>query len=245
MTDVYLTTNTPRRTRRTYPVTCWTCQRPFVVKKVPQPGMRHTCSPSCRHQKFVLLARWNFWTQVTQEGECWIWHGRLTKAGYGHASLAGKDVLAHHVPWAFARGPLAPGVHRDHLCRHRACVHPGHLDPVPTRINILRGLSPVALNAQKTHCPAGHPYTADNILRTRHGRRCRTCKRQHDHARYQTWRAANLLSPQAPVTHCYRGHPYDEENTYWDTKGKRRCRACKRLLDRTSSAARQRRNAHA
>jgi hypothetical protein len=32
------------------------------------------------------------------------------------------------------------------------------------------------------------------------------------------------------ATHCRRGHPYDETNTYFNTKGRRECRACRRLL---------------
>jgi hypothetical protein len=239
MTDVYLTTRTPRRTRRPHPVTCWTCQRPFYVQRAPKPGTLHTCSSVCRRRKFVLLARWHFWTQVYQEGDCWIWKGRCTPAGYGHARMAGKDVLAHHFPWECARGPVPSGWHRDHLCRRTACVHPAHLDPVPPRINILRDLSPMALNAQKAHCPKGHPYTPENTILTSHGRRCRTCKLQRDHRRYHAWRDANPLAPKPLVTHCYRGHPYDELNTYWDNKGKRRCRQCKRDLDRPYAAARR------
>jgi HNH endonuclease len=29
-------------------------------------------------------------------------------------------------------------------------------------------------------------------------------------------------------THCANGHPYDDINTYWDSRGDRACRACKR-----------------
>jgi hypothetical protein len=32
---------------------------------------------------------------------------------------------------------------------------------------------------QKTHCPAGHPYSAENTYRHQGGRACRTCVRAH------------------------------------------------------------------
>jgi len=32
--------------------------------------------------------------------------------------------------------------------------------------------------------------------------------------------------------HCLRGHPFDEVNTYIDPRGKRQCRACRRLRER-------------
>jgi hypothetical protein len=37
-------------------------------------------------------------------------------------------------------------------------------------------------NAVKTHCPKGHPYTPENTKMEQRGRRCRTCKREHQAA---------------------------------------------------------------
>lgn len=38
--------------------------------------------------------------------------------------------------------------------------------------------SPPQINAEKTHCPAGHEYTRENTMRYRNGkRRCRTCNK--------------------------------------------------------------------
>lgn len=37
------------------------------------------------------------------------------------------------------------------------------------------------------------------------------------------------VNAESRVTHCPRGHAYDNVNVYVDPKGKRRCRACKKL----------------
>lgn len=41
-------------------------------------------------------------------------------------------------------------------------------------------------NRQKTHCPVGHEYTAENTnwSSPKAGRQCRTCKRERDRLRY-------------------------------------------------------------
>jgi hypothetical protein len=48
--------------------------------------------------------------------------------------------------------------------------------------------------------------------------------------------ARSLLVPStrnARKSACPKGHPYDDENTYVDRHGKRYCRACRRLRDRS------------
>ncbi|WP_236036413.1 hypothetical protein [Rhizorhabdus histidinilytica] len=41
--------------------------------------------------------------------------------------------------------------------------------------------------AAKTHCPAGHPYSGDNLFHDKNGGRlCRTCSRKHKAESY--WR---------------------------------------------------------
>jgi hypothetical protein len=74
---------------------------------------------------------------------CWMWTGSVNpKTGYGLAHKWGKEGtrLAHRVIYERARGPIAAGLQLDHLCRHRSCVNPDHLEPVPAYLNIWRGL---------------------------------------------------------------------------------------------------------
>jgi hypothetical protein len=132
---------------------------------------------------------WRFVTRG-EPGECWPWLGAKNDGGYGMIGAGGKHggmLRAHRVMWEMERGPIPAGLECDHLCRNRACVNPRHLALVTHRTNTLRGAAPTALNARKTHCPAGHPYDEAN---TYHApvtgwRQCRICRRGYVYA----WRA--------------------------------------------------------
>jgi hypothetical protein len=89
-------------------------------------------------------------------------------------------------------------------------------------------------NAQKTHCPRGHPYAGDNLIVQDDGRyrkrACRACMR----AAQQRWyahRSQGRGTPQSR-THCPQGHPYAGDNLYVAPNGERYCRACGREKNR-------------
>ena len=118
---------------------------------------------------------------------CVIWTGQISKRhGYGRFSYGGrgKKVQAHR--WGYERifGPVPIELDIDHLCRVRACVNVLHLEPVPRRVNLLRGVGFAAVEARRTHCPQGHPYEGDNVVveAGRYGekRKCRECKLQRN-----------------------------------------------------------------
>lgn len=125
-----------------------------------------------------------FMEKVEHRNGHWLWIGALKSVtGYGAIQIDGKARQAHRVSYELFVGPIPEGLHIDHLCRVRRCVNPEHLEPVTCAENTHR--SPVS-NASKTHCPAGHPYTADNT-RYHGGRRaCRAC----GVARAKAWREA-------------------------------------------------------
>jgi hypothetical protein len=124
--------------------------------------------------------------------ECWTWNATLRKDGYGCLSVSGRKVLAHRLAYRVLVGPIPEGQELDHLChtrdlaclggnscRHRRCVNPAHLEPTTGRINRLRGRSPAAGNAVKTHCMHGHPFDEANTYITKQGNRvCRACVRR-------------------------------------------------------------------
>lgn len=85
-------------------------------------------------------------------------------------------------------GPIPEGQTIDHLCHkhdeceggtgcpHRLCCNPSHLGVAPMVTNAMRGNSPFAKNARKTHCPKDHPYDEANTVIENGKRVCRTCK---------------------------------------------------------------------
>jgi len=131
-------------------------------------------SPKVAVDQIMARVVWN-----GDEDECWTWVGGKQGQGYGQIRVAGKELLAHRLAYELFVGPIPSGRHIDHLCRTRNCVNPSHLEAVSLVENVLRGNGFYALNARKTHCPKGHPYSGSNLYRTPKGhRRCRQCKRE-------------------------------------------------------------------
>lgn len=111
--------------------------------------------------------------------ECWEWpHGRY-RAGYGSVVYGGRNGYTHRLSYDAHRGPIPEGMHIDHLCRNRACWNPAHLEPVTLAENNRRAAAAI------TECPAGHPYTHEN-LRPGRGRDCRICHREQERGRRRT-----------------------------------------------------------
>lgn len=130
---------------------------------------------------------------TTDPAHCWTWQGGLCAAGYGVTTRRwGRQIAPHRVAWVLAGGRLNewPREHLDHLCRVRHCVNPAHLELVPARENIRRGVGKVARQMAQTHCVHGHPFSGDNLFYDVVGRRkCRECsrsnQRRYDAARRQ------------------------------------------------------------
>ena len=124
----------------------------------------------------TMLERFNRFVMPVTESGCHLWVGSLT-GGYGYiGDENGKKEEAHRFAYEQAKGPIPEGLQLDHLCRVRCCVNPDHLEPVTNKVNCLRGIGFVAVNARKTHCRKGHPYHGENLLLRPNGyRRCRTC----------------------------------------------------------------------
>lgn len=111
---------------------------------------------------------------------CWNWTGQKSPKGYAVTHFKGiSTTRAHRVFYMLLVGEVPKGFELDHLCRNRSCVNPDHLEVVTTKVNVLRGIGPTAINARKTHCIRGHPLSGDNLYTRRSGKRqCRICIRQ-------------------------------------------------------------------
>lgn len=130
---------------------------------------------------------------------CSIWRDVASgdaagSGGYAFVTVRrdGKPVaIPRHIAAYEERYGLVPeGLELDHLCRHRACYEPTHLEAVTHRENVLRGASPFAELARRTTCDRGHDLTieANRYYRKGGGWMCYPCDKQ----RSGEWRAAHL-----------------------------------------------------
>jgi hypothetical protein len=143
------------------------------------------------------------WSRVDASGDCWEWTGAKVM-GYGRIGhlVNGRKRVAqvHRVAYELLVGPIPAGMHIDHLCRNHSCVNPDHLEVVTQATNNLRGYSPIARAARRTHCPSGHPYSGSNLIVFRGHRICRTCRARHNIAttarRRREWLARLERQPE-------------------------------------------------
>lgn len=135
-------------------------------------------------------------------GQCWIWTGGKTSAGYGLTRFDGKQRYLHRIAYTLCVEEIPAGLHIDHRCRVVDCCNPDHLDAVTPRVNTLRGLK-----ATKRECINGHPLSGHNLVWNNNGpgrprtRRCRTCfNASHRESRKRhgaKWNAARRAARQA------------------------------------------------
>jgi hypothetical protein len=124
-----------------------------------------------------IVAR--FWMKVRhRENGCWEWTASK-RNGYGQFGVReGHIPPAHRYAYEYLVGPIPEGMVIDHLCRNPACVNPAHLEPVTSVENVMRGVSPRAVNARKGFCDSGHSFDEANTYVDPRGRRqCRACRR--------------------------------------------------------------------
>lgn len=101
---------------------------------------------------------------------CIPWPYTHNVGGYGVMRVDGKLLMAHRCAWELRYGPIADGMHIDHLCRNVDCINTDHMELVTPAENTRRML---AFRKPKTHCKRGH------TLSHRVGRQhvCLTCRR--------------------------------------------------------------------
>lgn len=149
-------------------------------------------------RELVESERWTSKVEVDEETGCHVWLGTKIPAGYGMVSLSGGMFLAHRVAVVAATGTdIEPGLTIDHLCRRRACVSFGHLEAVTQRVNTLRGAGPAAVQAKRTHCPAGHELVEGNLYEWEFRRGHRECLICHNERSRRNARKMNAAIKEA------------------------------------------------
>ena len=112
------------------------------------------------------------------DNECWEWLGNKNGNGYGQFKKFGQTIRLHKFSYEFFKGSVPIGLEIDHLCKNRVCLNPNHLEAVTHQENIRRSL--VLL----THCPHGHEYTPENLVKSAKWKTCRICRNAH-HKKYR------------------------------------------------------------
>lgn len=124
---------------------------------------------------------------IRAENGCWEWSGSHFQAtGYAIFNVPSdrdgrwRPATGHRVSYELHVGPIPDGLSIDHLCRNRGCVNPAHLEPVTTRVNMLRGEAPSAVSVRENRCLQGHEFTPENTYTKPNGKRqCRECLRAY------------------------------------------------------------------
>ena len=136
---------------------------------------------------------------VSVRSGCWLGSplDRDGYARYGSGNL-------HRALWLECVGPIEPGYQLDHRedwgCLSRACANPAHLNPCTQRENILRGNSPIAINARKTHCgTCGAPFNDLNTYHYKGRRDCRSCVRSRVRSYKERERDKAIKTSLAPA----------------------------------------------
>lgn len=172
-----------------------------------------------------------------EDSGCWTWlAASVPPYGYGvfwsgGPRGVGRQVYAHRWIYEQRSGPIPDGYQIDHLCRNPRCVNVEHLEAVPPKVNNARSESSSAKKGRQDACGRGHPFDAENTIRTKGGRRrCHTCLLAWRRARHG-WKGYVGQGWGAAKTHCVNGHEFTPENTHLSRRG-RNCRECHRVRER-------------
>ena len=121
---------------------------------------------------------------VDENTGCWRWTAAKNGYGAGRFYDGEKLVQAHRYSYEQLRGPIPDELQPDHLCRHRDCVNPWHIELVTCAENLARGFTIAKMRAAMEECIHGHGFTPENTyIKPNGARHCRACRRETDRRR--------------------------------------------------------------
>ena len=136
--------------------------------------------------------------KIQKTESCWIWNGAKTGGNdsYGMIWVDGKNKLAHRAMYEINTGEIPHGTELDHICRNKSCVNPDHLEPV-THFENMKRAGVGWKNREKTACPSGHEYTAENTRITHGSRSCKQCESAYNYRRWAKYKEARAAIAKA------------------------------------------------
>lgn len=78
-----------------------------------------------------------FWGKVDKTGECWLWTGVVSNAGYGRIKRKDKQLSTHRYSYWLEYGDFDTSKYVCHRCDVPLCVRPSHLFLGTPRDNML------------------------------------------------------------------------------------------------------------
>lgn len=183
------------------------------IKRLNNKSCKQFQSQTKKELEYSMSEYARFISKVKKTKTCWIWTGSLNRQGYGQFYFNHKQGRAHRYSFIHFKGEIPQDKVIDHICNNPQCVNPKHLRAVTNKENVLRGRSPLAENARKTHCPKGHPFDEKNTRLIKKGnnfeRWCLECVKD----RRKRWRKKNDDKLKAHNKKYRERHP--DANRLW------------------------------
>lgn len=106
-------------------------------------------------------------------GTCMLWRRSISPRGYGELGYKGYSTSVHIHAYKLWVGEIPEGLTINHLCRHKLCINPEHLE-ITTRIR-----NKIKSNKKNLICLNGHKLTGNSIncyFKKTGVRECRKCQ---------------------------------------------------------------------